>query len=133
MLEVYPIQEKKEQERLCMLCNIDYDVEKLAYAGYVKGVLVGVLQFAIHGDSGYIYDVENAVDIDNQDALFVMGRAALNFIDLCGVKKAYFAGYTQNREALIKQIGFSMQENGEWFMDLNGFFEGGSCSCAGHN
>ncbi|MBR5515387.1 MAG: hypothetical protein IKU52_04215 [Clostridia bacterium] len=129
MLEVYPVQEKKEQEALCEKCGIKYDIETLAYAGYVKGVLVGVLQFGIHGDSGYIYDIENVKGIENTDALFVMGRAALNFIDLCNVKKAYFKAATVGREDLVKMIGFSKNSNDEWFMDLTGFFEGGSCQC----
>ncbi|MBE6686943.1 MAG: hypothetical protein E7591_06890 [Ruminococcaceae bacterium] len=129
MLEVYPIQEKTEQKALCEKCGIKYDIDTLAYAGYVKGVLVGVLQFGIHGDCGYIYDIENVKGIENTDALFVMGRAALNFIDLCNVKKAYFKAYTEGREALVKMIGFSLTDNNEWFIDLHGFFEGGSCQC----
>ncbi|MBE6573271.1 MAG: hypothetical protein E7652_02635 [Ruminococcaceae bacterium] len=129
MLEVYPIQDKKEQERMCGLCGIEYKVDRMAYSGYVKGELVGVLQFGIHGDAGYIYDLENVKGTENTDALFVMGRAALNFIDLCNVKKAYFKGYTEGREDLVKFIGFSETENGDWFMDLTGFFEGGSCQC----
>ena len=129
MLEVYPIQEKKEQEILCMRCGIKYDINALAYAGYVKGELVGVLQFGIHGDCGYIYDIENVKGIDNTDALFVMGRAALNFIDLCNVHKAYFNAYTEGREALVKLIGFKLQDDDKWFIDLTGFFEGGSCQC----
>lgn len=132
MLEVYPIQDKNEQERMCALCGIEYKVDHMAYSGYVKGELVGVLQFGIHGDSGYIYDLENVKGIENTDALFVMGRAALNFIDLCNVHKAYFEAPSEGREALVKLIGFSMQDDGRWFMDLTGFFEGGSCQC-GHD
>lgn len=129
MLEVYPIQDKNEQKQLCEKCGIEYKIDTMAYRGYVKGELVGVLQFAIHGDAGYIYDLENVKGVDNTDALFVMGRAALNFIDLCNVHKAYFESYTEGREALVKFIGFSQLEDGRWFMDLTGFFEGGSCQC----
>ncbi len=128
MLEVYPIQDKKEQERICKLCGIEYDVEKLAYSAYVSGELMGASQFAIHGSAGYIYDLENCKNINNTDILFVMGRAALNFIDLCGVKNAYFEGNTEGREELIKSIGFKLTEDNRWFIDLNGFFDS-PCKC----
>lgn len=127
MLEVYPIQDKKEQEELCKLCNIKYDVNKMAYKGIFEGRLTAVLQFAIKGKCGYVYDLENAVGIDNTEVLFVMGRAALNFIDLCGVTDNYFEARTEGREALIKAIGYK-ELDGKWYMDTTGFFTE-PCKC----
>lgn len=123
MLEVYPIQEKKEQEQICKKCGVEYDVEKMAYVAYVDGDLSGVLQFSIHNDSAYISDIANVKDKKNDESLFVMGRGALNFIDLCNVKKAYFDGDSDGIEILLEKIGFTRIENGDWFVDLNGFFD----------
>ena len=128
MLEVYPIQTKAEQQELCKLAGIEYDVNKLAYKGIVSGQLVGVLQFAIKGKAGYVYDLENVIGVDNEEVLFVMGRAALNFIDLCGVTDNYFVGKTEGREALIKRIGYKITDDGGWYMDTAGFFTE-PCKC----
>ncbi len=130
MLEVYPIQSKQEQEELCKRAGIEYDVNKLAYKGIVSGKLVGVLQFAIKGKAGYVYDLENIKGIDDDEVLFVMGRAALNFIDLCGVTDNYFTARTEGREALISRIGYKLNDNGQWYMNTEGFFTE-PCKCEG--
>jgi hypothetical protein len=61
-------------------------------------------------------------DRDRIESLFVMGRAAMNFIDLCGVHKAYFEDEAFEGEGMIKSIGFSRLEDGRWFVDLTDFF-----------
>ena len=61
-------------------------------------------------------------DRDRIESLFVMGRAAMNFIDLCGVHKAYFEDEAFEGEGMIKSIGFSKLEDGRWFVDLTDFF-----------
>ena len=130
MLEVYPIQDKEEQRALCEKAGIVYDADKLAYKGIVGGELVGVAQFGIKGKSGYIYDLENIAGVDNEEVLFVMGRAALNFIDLCGVTDNYFEARTEDREPLITRIGFKKNETGVWYMNTEGFFTE-PCKCEG--
>ncbi|MBQ4561822.1 MAG: hypothetical protein IJA55_05825 [Clostridia bacterium] len=130
MLEVYPIQQKSEQKELCELAGIVYDVNKLAYKGIISGELIGVAQFGIKGKCGYIYDLENIKGIDNDEVLFVIGRAALNFIDLCGIVDVYFEARSEDREALVARIGFKKDENGKWYMNTDGFFTG-PCKCEG--
>ena len=61
-------------------------------------------------------------DRDRIESLFVMGRAAMNFIDLCGVHKAYFEDGSFEGEGMIKSIGFTKLEDGRWFVDLTDFF-----------
>ena len=63
-------------------------------------------------------------------ARFVMGRAALNFIDLCGVHTAFFEGEPTN-PALLRRIGFRQNEHGVFAIDLAGFFTH-PCSHAEH-
>lgn len=130
MLEVYPIQTKSEQEQICEKAGIVFDVNKLAYKGIVSGELIGVAQFGIKGKCGYIYDLENVKGQDNQEVLFVMGRAALNFIDLCGVTDNYFEARDEGREALVSRIGFKKNEEDKWYMNTKGFFTE-PCKCEG--
>jgi predicted nucleic-acid-binding Zn-ribbon protein len=133
MLKVFPIQDKEEQRVLCERCGVTFDADLLAYQATVEDRFVGVCQFVLRPEGGIVYDLA-PLDADNPDkeALFVMGRAALNFIDLCGVHEAYFDGdVTVPGEKLLNAIGFKPDENGRLYMDLNGFFTTPCKHCAG--
>ena len=132
MLKVLPIQSKAEQEALCARCNVKFDPDLLAYAAYVDGETVGICQFKLTDRGGFIYDIASVTDRDEPadakartasdfEALFVMGRGALNFIDLCGVHKAFYIGQVSD-EALISAIGFKKDEDGVFKINLEGFF-----------
>lgn len=119
MLEIKPIQEKNAQKALCELCGAAYRPSAMAYSAYDNGAPVGICQFRIMNDTGYLYDLCNAVGTDDLEALIIMGRAALNFIDLCGVHTAYFEG-DKTRGAIA--VGFR-ENGGKLFADLTGMFE----------
>ena len=122
MLEVLPIQDKMLQESTCLHCGIDYDPDLMAYAAYVDGKLVGMCQFTMNADGGKIVDLANVKDSNDSQALFVMGRATLNFIDLCGVHTAKCENKNID-EALLRTIGFSKNSDGIYEIDLAHFFE----------
>lgn len=119
MLEIKPIQDKNAQKALCELCGAVYNPSTLAYSAYDNGAPVGICQFRIIEEHGYMYDLCNTVGVDDLEALIIMGRAALNFIDLCGIHTAYFEG-TETRGAIA--VGFREKE-GKLFADLSGMFE----------
>ena len=130
MLKVLPVQSKAEQEELCKKCNIVYRPELLMYAASVEGVLVGVCQFILTDKGGAIYDIAKIADrvmadgkhsASDFEALFVMGRGALNFIDLCGVHNAIYAGASPD-DSLLRAIGFKQNTDGVYEIDLTGFF-----------
>ena len=121
MLKVLPIQSKLTQEEICIKCGVKYNADLLAYAAYVDDRLAGVCQFKLTDKGGIIYDLAPTNDFYSRDALFVMGRGALNFIDLCGVHFATYKGSTED-EPLILQIGFKKTEQGEFEINLEGFF-----------
>ena len=127
MLEVLPIQSKTEQEAMCARCGMIFDADLLAYKAMIDGDLKGICQFSMSSNGGRIctFDLVKDMEItpkDRGEALFVMGRAALNFIDLCGVHTAYFEDTSFTDEAMIKAIGFKKNANDQWFMDLTDFF-----------
>lgn len=119
MLEIKPIEIKSNQEKLCALCGVAYNKNALAYSAYEGETPLGICQFYLDDEYGYIYDLENVKGVDDFEALFIMGRAVLNFIDLCGTHKALFCG---EESRLTKAVGFS-QKDGKLFIDLEGFFE----------
>lgn len=122
MLEVLPIQSKQEQEALCARCGIPFRTELLAYKALTDGTLRGVCQFTMDATGGRIVDFSAAPDAYEFEPMFVMGRAALNFIDLCGVHHAYFDADC-DREELIRAIGFSRCSDGRYEIDLTDFFK----------
>ena len=123
MITVIPIQDKAAQERFCALCHIPYRAELLAYGAYNdENRFVGICQFGLDQTGGHIHHLEIPGNEDAADALFVMGRAALNFIDLCGGKTASFDGEVKGRDALLRRIGFQPDSNGRFTVSLDGFF-----------
>ncbi len=133
MLEVLPIQTKLEQEAICARSGVVYDADCMAYHAIIDGNICGVCQFAMNQEGGHIRTLaivkDTAVsDRDRAEALFVMGRATLNFIDLCGVHFALFEDADFADEGMIRSIGFSRDETGRWVMNLEGFFTE-PCKC----
>ena len=122
MLEVLPIQSKEEQAAICARCDVPFRTKLLAYKALVDGELYGVCQFTMNAEGGVIVDFASVPEKYEFEPMFVMGRAALNFIDLCGVHRAFFDAPCEN-EILIKAIGFSRNADGRYEMDLTNFFK----------
>ena len=127
MLEVLPIQTKLEQEAICARCGVEYKADTMAYHSLVDGNLTAVCQFSMDGEGGHIHDLAMVKDVafsdrDRIESLFVMGRATLNFIDLCGVHVAYFEDARFENDGMVKSIGFTRTPEGRWFVDLTDFF-----------
>lgn len=126
MLEVKPIQSKVEQEAVCARCGSPYDADLLAYAATVDGELIGVCQFTLAEEGGSVRTLGCVPDrADDFEAMFVLGRAALNFIDLCGVHRAAYDAPvgSEAEERLIRAIGFAPDTDGHFVIDLTHFFE----------
>lgn len=127
MLQVLPIQTKEEQAAICEKCGVTFKTDCMAYHALVDGELTAVCQFTMDSEGGHIHDLSLVsgkvfTDKDRIESLFVMGRATLNFIDLCGVHTAYFEDTSFEGEGMIKSIGFTKTDDGKWFVDLTDFF-----------
>ena len=121
MLKVLPVQSKLKQEEICIKCGIKYNPDALAYEATVDDRLAGISQFKVTAEGGLVYDLAPAPDFNNFEAMFVMGRGTLNFIDLCGVHNAKYVGEVTDA-ALLRAVGFKEDENGVFSINLEGFF-----------
>ena len=119
MLEVKPIQAKEEQKEICGLCGVEFDPDCLAYSAKEDGKLLGVSQFRILGDYAVIYDLKNATGTDDLGALIIMGKATLNFIDLCGVKEVILKEESNYLPQILK---FDNSKDGVYKLNLEGYF-----------
>ncbi len=127
MLKIIPIQTKEEQEVLMTRCHIPYRVECMAYAAFVEDTLVGGAQFYLQNRACYITDIRSPDGVSDDDALFIMGRSLLNFVDMWGIHDAYIAFPDDNADShfdkkLLARIGFWKQDDGKEYMNLRGFF-----------
>ena len=124
MLKVLPIQTKAEQEEICKACGVTFNPDLLAYSAAVDNELRGVSQFKLTAEGGLVFDISPAIDTYDFEALFVLGRGTLNFIDLCGVHYAIYRGEIKDEqhERLLKAVGFKKTDSGSLEIDLNGFF-----------
>ena len=120
MLEIKAVQTKKEQEKICGLCGVAFDINCLAYAVRDGGKLLGMSQFRILGGFAVIYDMANALGVQDAAALAVTGKATLNFIDLCGVQDVILKADHSN---LPELLGFAKDEAGVWRVNLEGYFK----------
>ena len=133
MLIIKPIQDEALQRALCESCGVPFRAGALCYQAHLgegpddEDVFVGVSQFSVgevDGERiiGRIWDLVNAPDVDDEEALFIMGRQTLNFMDLTGTHEAYFEAKDGDNEHLIKWLGFRMTD-GKWYYDLHGKFD----------
>ena len=124
MYEIVPLQDKEEQNRLAGLCGQKFDIDSFAYAAYIDKEFFGICQFKIERDNGLILGLSSLPGTDDLEVIFMTGRAALNFIDLCGVHYAIYKGEVESeeKERLLRAIGFKRTESGSLEVDLNGFF-----------
>ena len=119
MLKIKPIEKKEDQRAICASCSVTYNADYFAYSAYEDDKLLGICQFGMRDGKGHVYNIAPADGTDDFDALFLLGRAALNFIDLCGVHEAYYEG---EESSLTLAVGFKKNAEGKFYVNLEGFF-----------
>lgn len=130
MLEIKPIQLKEEQKLLCRAAETEYSDTAFAYSAYDGDKFIGISQFEIEGDTARIINISQAPGVDDFEGMFIMGRAVLNFLDLCSVKYAVLEP-SASSERLSLAIGFSHGDDGGYKpLCLTGMFD---AKCKPHN
>ena len=88
-----------------------------------SGELMGFAKFDISKDCGYIKTLRPKLGYSDFEAMFILGRATMNFIDLCG-NHTCRAASDAAEERLIRAIGFKLSDDGEYFIDMTNMFSG---------
>lgn len=125
MFKITPVQEKTKQKELCELFGIEFRADFFAYLMYDMDSLapLGLSQFEIKGESGYISELIPAPGVSDNEAMFILGRQTMNFIDLCGAHKCYARNGAADAK-FISAIGFKSLVGDEYFCDMTGMFNG---------
>lgn len=125
IFKITPVQDKARQKEICNLCGAEFRDGMFAYVMYdtVTGAVMGMSQFEISGEVGLIADLKEAPGLDDFEAMFILGRQTMNFIDICGTHKCRVDGNAGD-ERLLHAIGFR-----DGVCDMTGMFDG---HCDGH-
>ena len=130
MFKISPIQDVNLQRKYASLCGRKYIDGFFAYSmnDAESGELMGFSQFEIVGEYAYLSDLYPVIDTEDFEAMFILGRATMNFIDLCGVH-IIKASKDSADATLLRAIGFKEGEDGCFYADTTGMFDG---KCGGH-
>lgn len=130
MFKIAPVNSPEEQRIIAEEVGCEYRPTYFAYAmrDVESGELMGFSQFEIDSEGGYIADLREAKGRHDVEAMFILGRQTMNFIDLMGKHTAY-ANKDGNDGALLHAMGFRETEDGRLFANMEGMFEG---HCKGH-
>lgn len=128
MLRIKPIADKAVQEQYARLCGVPYRPDDLAYAAYEEDTLLAISQFRLHESGGILDNLAFVTGQTDWEALFILARQTLNWIDLRGFHLCR-CRETAGDPRLLALVGFRPQEGGELLADMTHMFDG---SCGGH-
>lgn len=130
MFKISPINDKKLQKNYASACGAEFRPDYFAYAmtDVESGDLMAIAQFEIDGEYGYISDIRSRIGYSDFEAMFILGRSTMNFIDLCGAHICRAAS-DAGEERLLRAIGFKKKETNEYECNMQGMFDG---KCDGH-
>ena len=131
MFKISPINDKATQERFANACGAVVIPDYFAYAmtDNETGEIMGFSQFEINEKGGYITDIKAKIGTSDWEAMFILGRATMNFIDLCIESHHCYISRDAGDAQLISAIGFKTEKDGLLFCDMNGMFDG---NCSSH-
>ena len=123
MLEIKPITDTAKQIDILQRCGIPCREGVFAYQAYEGSSLIGAAQFDIEGSTAVLLAIRQAHGTaEDFEGMFILGRAVLNFLDLCGVKTVVSSPIDEGERRLLKSIGFKETIEG-MTISLEGLFD----------
>ncbi len=128
MFKITPVQDRVIANKYAKECGIILTDFSFVYAmtNIESGKLMAISEFEIKDGFGYIYNITPIPGLDDFEAMFILGRQTMNFIDLCGTHICHASDKTD--EKLLRAIGFISTNDNEFICDMTGFFDGSHCS-----
>ena len=130
MFKITPINDKDLQKKYAEDSGSAYAPDFFAYVMIDEDTkeFMGFSQFEISKNGGFISDLRPRLGYSDDEAMFILGRATMNFIDMCGSHVCY-ASKNAGEETLLRAIGFKTERDDLLFCDMRGMFDG---KCGGH-
>ena len=130
MFKISPINDFDTQKSVAAECGKEAIPSYFSYSmrNAETGAVMAFSQFEIDGGKGFISDIAPKIGYEDFEAMFILGRATMNFIDLCGAHYCY-AAKNAGDERLLRAIGFRDKGGEHLECDMTGMFDG---HCDGH-
>ena len=126
MLLIKPIEDKTVQKQICDACGAAFRPDCLAYFAaegddktFEPTALLGVCQFST---AGRIADLKPAKDANDEEALQIMARTAMNFMYRCGCPTAELLPGACD-DALADKLCLFPDKDGKRTLDLALYYE----------
>lgn len=125
MFKIQPIQSSTEQHEVAIRCESCFREGYFAYAmrDCETGELMGFSQFEITQNYAYISDIRSVPDLNDYEAMFILGKTTMSFIEGCGIKVAKASSATAD-SAFLLALGFKNDEEDLFVADLSHMFNG---------
>ncbi len=126
MFKIFPIQDEKTKNTYAEACGAAVKDGAFSYgmADAESLAIMGFSQFDIDGDTSTLYDLKEKIGQSDFEAIFILGRATLEFCERCGATVCY-AKKDAADETLLRAIGLrNVDEDGRLFGRIEGMFDG---------
>ena len=127
MIAIRPVYTSYEREEYMKPFGIVPQENQIVIAANNDGRFVGAALVSFNGNEGTVHMMSLIDGYDDYIDRFLIGKAALNFLDLSGAKDVTYIG---NDEKLAKALGFKIE--GSMTINLTGYFDGAHEGCSGH-
>lgn len=129
MFKISPASNESERRTAADACGVPLIDGSFIYrmTDAEDGHLLGMSQFEITASGGVLYHLREIPDGHDFEAMFILGRATMNFVDLCGTHTMRAASAASDG-SLLRALGFK-EFDGSLIADLTGMFDG---HCGGH-
>ena len=128
MIAIRPVYTSYEREEYMKPFGIVPQENQVVIAANNDGRFVGAALVSFVGNEGTVHMMSLIDGYDDYIDRFLIGKAALNFLDLSGAKDVTYIG---NDEKLAKALGFKI-DDGKMTINLTGYFDGAHEGCSGH-
>ena len=128
MIAIIPVYISYEREEYMKPFGIIPKENQVVIAANNDGRFVGAALVSFEGNDGTVHMMSLIDGYDDYIDRFLIGKAALNFLDLSGAKNVRYVGDDQK---IAKALGFNIDENG-MTINLTGYFDGTHEGCSGH-
>ena len=130
MFKIFPIQDEETKNTYAAACGTAARADAFAYgmADAESLAIMGFSQFDLDGSGSTLYDLKEKIGQSDFEAIFILGRATLEFLERCGAEEC-FAPSSAADAALLRAIGLRTEEAGGLRGRILGMFDG---HCEGH-
>lgn len=125
MFKIFPIQDEETMHTYAVACGATVVSGAFSYgmADAESLAIMGFAQFDLDGEDATLYDLKEKIGQNDFEAIFILGRATLEFCERCGAT-ACFAKKEAADETLLRAIGLRTERDGGFYGRIEGMFDG---------